>query len=289
MIISSNCMVAAMILCCSVPAFAQQTSNLLESGRARKLSNPPAIPTTIKIVSYNIRWRSGKDLQAISDWLKTSDNLPPIIGLQEVDRAKKRSGARNHARALAESLGMYYAWGAPPPPEKRTSQEEETGVTLISPYPLADVTRIVLPHAGPGGRFRVALGATLKVGTTQMRVYSVHSETRIPVPKKLDQLRAVIEDLARFPKTMRAVILGDFNSWEPRAVADVRELFTGAGFATPFADHENTFCRSAVLFNLELKLDWIWLRGWQATSHGIDRRLKVSDHYPLWAIVNLAE
>jgi endonuclease/exonuclease/phosphatase family metal-dependent hydrolase len=258
---------------------------LLESGRAEWLYAPAAAPSQIKIVSYNIRWRSGKELNQIIDWLKDTERRPSIIALQEVDRARQRSGKKNNARVLAESLGMYYAWAAPPWPKNSNEKEDETGVELLSHYPLSDITRIVLPHAGPGGRWRVALGATIRIGKTDLRVYSVHSETRISVSEKMNQLRAVLHDLARFPKTTPTIVMGDFNSWEPHAIGRVRKLFTSAGFTTPFPDDKTTFKRKIVLFDLELKLDWVWLRGFSAESHVIDRSLTVSDHYPLWTVV----
>jgi endonuclease/exonuclease/phosphatase family metal-dependent hydrolase len=263
-----------------------ETSKLLESGQATKLANPATAPTEIKIVSYNIRWRSGKKLQQIIDWLKDKNERPAIIALQEVDRAKKRTGHVNHARTLAEGLGMYYAWAAPPAPQSKKASEEETGVELLSPYPLTNITRIVLPHKGPGSRWRVALGATVKIDRLSLRVYSVHSETRIPVPLKIEQLGAVLEDLTHYPLSTPAIVMGDFNSWEPSAKSRVRKLFSSAGFTTPFSDDEHTFTRNAILFDLELKLDWIWLRGLLAPSYGIDRSLTVSDHFPLWTVVD---
>jgi endonuclease/exonuclease/phosphatase family metal-dependent hydrolase len=276
----------------SLVTFAQKPSAksndpLLESGHANRISTPATAPTEIKIVSYNIRWRSGKELGQIIDWLKRKDAPPTVIGLQEVDRAKQRSGKTNNARVLAGSLGMCYAWAAPPLPKNRRDQEEETGVELLSPYPLTDITRIVLPHEGPGGRWRVALGATIRIGKTAVRVYSVHSETRIPVAQKMDQLRAVLDDLALFPKQMPAIVLGDFNSWELPTIEGTRKLFEGSGFVTPFSDAETTFTRKAVVFEVELKLDWIWLRGLPAESSGINRTLTVSDHFPLWTVVKL--
>ena len=261
-------------------------SKLLESGQAARLAKPAAAPTEIKIVSYNIRWRSGKELQQIIDWLRDKNGRSSIIALQEVDRAKKRTGHVNHARTLAEGLGMYYAWAAPHAPPSRKAKEEETGVELLSSYPMTNITRIVLPHKGPGGRWRVALGATVKIGETSLRVYSVHSETRIPVSLKIEQLGAVLADLAHYPASTPAIVMGDFNSWEPMTISGIRKLFSDAGFTTPFPDDEPTFKRSAIVFDLELKLDWIWLRGLQAPGYGIDRSLAVSDHFPLWTLVD---
>ena len=261
-------------------------AHMLESGKAEKLAEPPRA-NELKIVSYNIRWRSGKELQQIIRWLKEAgSSRPAIIGLQEVDRARKRSGNANHAKVIADELGMYYAWTAPHV-TKSGNREEETGVAILSFYPLSNVTRLVLPNPGPGGRLRVAIGATAQVGNIPVRVYSIHGETRIPIAKKLQQLRSVLDDLQKHPKDMPAIVAGDFNAWEAPAIQDIRKMFTNAGFTTPLPDDESTFSTKIVLFNLKLKLDWIWVRGLTPSSYGIDRSLKVSDHFPLWTEVKL--
>ncbi|HEX6188378.1 MAG TPA: endonuclease/exonuclease/phosphatase family protein [Pyrinomonadaceae bacterium] len=269
-------------------------AHLLESGKAKTLTGPPHA-AELKLVSYNIRWRSGKELQEIIRWLKDAGSQrPAIIGLQEVDRARERSGSANHAKRIADELGMHYAWTAPHA-TKPGKREEETGVAILSSYPLTEVTRIVLPNPGPGGRLRVAIGATVNLSDPpasagvhrKIRVYSVHGETRLAERKKVEQQQAVLDDLQKFPKDMPVIILGDFNTWEPPAIKDTRKLFTTAGFETPFPDDESTFCERIVFFDLKLKLDWIWVRGLTPTSYGIDRSLKVSDHFPLWTIVTL--
>jgi endonuclease/exonuclease/phosphatase family metal-dependent hydrolase len=265
----------------------RNSETLLESGRAEKLL-PPVASDELKIVSYNIRWRSGKELQEIAQWLKSSEApTPSIIGLQEVDRAKKRTNRENNAKALAESLGMYYAWAAPRALQKGKANEEETGVVLLSPYPLENITRLVLTNEGPGGRSRVALGATIKIGKTSLRIYSVHAETRLPMWQKMDQLRVVLDDLAKFPETTPAIVLGDFNSWELPTIDAVRKLFTEAGFTTPVPDDESTYVKKVLGFEMKLKLDWIWVRRMTPKSYGIDRQLKVSDHFPIWTVVKL--
>jgi len=264
-----------------------QTNSLLESGQATKLAQLPKAPSEIRIVSYNIRWRTGTQLQEIAHWLKEKNQPAVIIGLQEVDRARQRTGKVNNARVLADRVGLYYAWAAPPGAKSDKSEEEETGVELLSSFPLKEVTRLVLPYTGPGGRSRVALGATMTVGDNDIRVYSVHSETRIAVSRKIAQLQAVLDDLGRFPPKTRAIVMGDFNTWELPAVESTRKLFTAAGFTTPFADEETTFTRNVVLLDIKLKLDWIWVRGLPVQSYGIDRTITVSDHFPLWTVVKI--
>ena len=259
-------------------------SHLLEIGHAPKnrLAKEPA--ATIKVVSYNIRWRGGDDLRKLAQLLKEGSEIggAAIVGLQEVDRNKKRTGNENTAEILAEDLGMYYAWAAPPAP--KNEKEEETGVAILSSFPLTNVRRLVLPHKGPGGRRRVALGATIKLGRVPVRVYSIHSETRIPIDCKLEQMKAVINDLTRYSKDMPAIVLGDLNTWEPAAVAKTFKLFAAEGFHTPF-DEQPTFFRRALFISIDLKLDWMWLRNLEPTSNGIDQTINLSDHWPLW--VNL--
>ena len=268
----------------SLSSDVEPESRLLEIGRAPKAPAAVQSETNIKVVSYNIRWRSGDDLRKLAQLLKEDAEIggASILGLQEVDRNKKRSGNRNTAVILGEELGMYYAWAAPP--TLKGEKEEETGVAILSAYPLTNVQRIVLPHKGPGGRRRVALGATVKPGRVPVRIYSIHSETRMAVDRKLDQMKAVLSDLAQYGEDMPAIVLGDLNTWEPAAVTKTGKLFAAAKFQTPF-DKQPTFFRRVLFIPIKLKLDWIWLRNLEATNNGIDRTITLSDHWPLWVIL----
>ncbi|HKO99254.1 MAG TPA: endonuclease/exonuclease/phosphatase family protein [Pyrinomonadaceae bacterium] len=260
--------------------------HLLEIGRAPSLRAADEDIKAIKIVSYNIRFRSGEDLKKLIQFLKNDPEVggASIIGLQEVDRNRKRTGNTNTVKMLAEELGMHYAWAAPPSPKPH--QEEETGVALLSVYPLSEVSRIVLPHAGPNKRRRVGLGATVKIGGSRLRVYSMHSETRIAEDKKLAQMKAAIDDLAHYPKEMPAIVMGDLNTWEPGVGSKTRKLFTGEGFQTPF-DGESTFCQRILMVDIKMKLDWVWLRNLESTNSGIDKKISLSDHWPLWVGLKL--
>lgn len=273
------------VLCLFTLAFAQGADPLLETGRAERLQTPAPAPSEIKIVSYNMRWRSGEDLRGIIEHLKSDPEIggAAIIGLQEADRNKKRSRNTNTARLIADELGMYYAWAAPPLAERSDEREEETGVAILSPYRLTEVVRLVLPHEGPGGRRRAGIGASLRIGSHLIRVYSLHSETRISTQKKRDQLEAALIDLKNYPRATGAVVMGDFNTLEPQAIENTTRLFTEAGFETPFPNHMKTW---KTLF-IELKLDWIWLRGLRPSDYGVDKKVRYSDHFPLWVRINL--
>ena len=266
--------------------FPSSDTTLLESGKATTLRKQASAPQEIKIVSYNIRWRSGDDLKKIIELLQRDAEIggAAILGLQEVDRRKKRSGNTNTVKVLADELGLHYAWAAPPSPKPK--DEEETGVAILSVYPLSDIRRIVLPHNGPNKRRRVALGATVEIDNRRWRVYSAHAETRISVDKKLEQFKALLEDLAQFPPDMPAIIMGDLNTWESSAGRKTTKLFTEAGFKTPFGG-QSTFKWRMLFVPIEMKLDWVWLRGLEAGSFGVDRKIEISDHWPLWTTVRL--
>jgi endonuclease/exonuclease/phosphatase family metal-dependent hydrolase len=282
------------LICAQLPTFTRTiddpNSELLETGGSSKAHSLPATPDSIKIVSYNIRYRSGKDLQRLIELFKSDAEVgrAAIIGLQEVDRNRKRTGNVNTARLMADELGMYYAWAAPPPPptKDKKPQEEETGVAILSVYPLKDVKRFVLPHPGPGGRRRAAIGATVKIGTSDVRVYSIHAEIRTSCERRLQQVGAVLEDLkAHHTQIERAIVLGDFNTLTGKDVDATTRFFTDAKFSTPFSNDISTW----KTFIIELKLDWLWLRGLTPTKHGIDKKIGLSDHWPLWVEVTLNE
>ena len=259
---------------------------LLESGKGTTLRKQTAPASEVKVVSYNIRWRSGDDLKEIIKLLHEDPEIggAAILGLQEVDRAKKRSGKNNTAKMIADELGLHYAWAAPPAP--KPTDEEETGVAILSVYPLSDVRRMVLPHEGPNRRRRVALGATVVIENRKWRVYSAHAETRISMDKKMEQFKTMLDDLNKYPPDTPAIIMGDLNTWEPSADDKTIKLFSAAGLKTPFGG-EATFKRKVLMVPIELKLDWVWLRGLEAGSFGIDRKVVISDHWPLWTNIKV--
>ena len=273
----SFCLGLACLLLVSLSVSAQDGA-LVETGRAEKIAATPAATEKFKVVSYNMRWRGGADLAKLINLLREDKEIggATIICLQEIDRNKKRAKNVNTARQIAAELGLYYAWAAPPTVGK--DAEEETGVALLSRYPLTDVKRLVLPVPGPKGRRRVALCATASVGAQKIRVYSVHAEIRIKNAQRSEQLRAVIEEAKDYPTT---IIAGDFNTYSRAAQVNAANLFLNSGYATPFPYDEATWRA----FIVELKLDWLWLRGLQSEKYGIDRAVKMSGHWPLWAEV----
>jgi endonuclease/exonuclease/phosphatase family metal-dependent hydrolase len=253
-------------------------SELLEAGTSLKASASDC-PREGKILSYNISHSGGSELKQLTAAFRDDSEIGGaiILGLQEVDRNKKRTGNVNTARKIAETLDMAYAWAAPPPVDDK--KEEETGVAIFSRYPMKDIERIVLPNRGPGGRRRAAVGATICICDREIRVYSVHVENRMDPEPKLAQISAVLESLAKFPNHKHAIVLGDLNTLSARNSEETHKVFSGAGFLTPLSDDLRTWR----LMMIELRLDWVWLRDLSAVESGVARQITFSDHFPVWA------
>ena len=81
------------------------------------------------------------------------------------------------------------------------------------------------------------------------------------------------------------ILLGDFNTLSKRSCLEMREFLEARGFTTPFQTGTPTW-RAGLI---RLHTDWIFLRGAEIKRHGVARPLGVSDHWPVWAEIELRD
>lgn len=243
---------------------------------------PPPAPERFRVVSYNLHGPLAERIDDIMDVLKHHEALQPasLLALQEVNRHHRYSGYKDMAREIASALQMHYAYAVENPYKDGGG---ERGLAIMSRFPLSQVERVVLPHAGPGGRRRIALGATLHVSSERWRVYTLHLETRISVNKRADQITAVLDHANRY-RDLPTVILGDFNTITDGAREKMFELMQAAGFRPALPGDAITFQRAWVV---RLKLDWIWGRHVRVVEARVESDVKASDHRPVWADFHL--
>jgi endonuclease/exonuclease/phosphatase family metal-dependent hydrolase len=278
-------------------------------------------PKRLVIASYNIRYARGPYLiygglrrklglmnlqrrpqhvaQLISDAAHAFTNgrlLPPvdILALQEADKRTARTGGHHVAQELAAQLNMNWAHapaGIPRgiKPVKRQwwlDFEEpialhdpgDTGVALLSRLPIEDVARIDLPWEECPWRPRLALAAT--VGG--IRIFNAHVDPHAECEGQLAQLQ-MIGDLAD-QVADPVIIMGDFNTLSKQKRVETRTFLESRGYTTPIPTGTGTW-RGA---GLRMHADWIFSRGLNITRWGVARRLfQVSDHWPIWAEVEL--
>src|SRR4051812_19813984 len=172
-------------------------------------------PRGIRVVSFNVKY--GRNVTGAAALLGGDARLSgaDVIALQEMDETG--------VECLARTLGLNYVYY---PASVHPSTHRNFGNAILSPWPIEDDVKVVLPHLG---RFRkqqlMAVSATLRVlGGLPLPANSVHMETSAGMgpEAKRDQARAVLQSAAGHP---RVLIAGDFNG---RSVAET--VFARSGF-----------------------------------------------------------
>jgi len=230
----------------------------------------------------------------------TGELLPrvDVLGLQEADKRTRRTGGHHVAPELATHLAMNWVHApAGIPRGIKPAQREwwldfeepidlhdsgDTGVALLSRLPLCDVTRIDLPWHECPWRPRLAMAATVEFGPGRLRIFNAHVDPHAASGGQLAQLQTIAEqaDLNAGP----TIIMGDFNTLTREKCVETRKFLESRGFTTPIPTGTPTW-RGA---GLRLHADWIFSRGLKISGWGVARPLHVSDHWPIWAEIELA-
>ena len=298
----------------------------LEFGDIRPPDSLDADRRKLIIASYNIRYAVGCFLISSGILRKVGLNTPrhraaavehniataacafldgsllprvDILALQEADKQTGRTGGHHVARELAERLDM--AWVHAPaeiprgvPPKARTwwlNFEEElelndkgdTGIALLSRLPLIDVARIDLPWKECAWRPRLAMAATVRVGGKSLRLFNAHIDPHASIDGQHDQLQVVMAEAEAHDGP--TLIMGDFNTLSGPKCIETRRYMEDHGYETSFPTGTATWRGAAI----RLHADWIFVRGAKIGRWGVARPLNVSDHWPIWAEVELGD
>lgn len=258
---------------------------LISGGLRRKLG----------LMSLRDRPRHVGQLIADAAGAFSSDKLLPLVdvlALQEAGKRTVRTGGHHVAQELAAQLDMNWVHvpaGIPRgiKPVKREwwlDFEEpidlydtgDTGVALLSRLPMNDVTRIDLPWEECPWRPRLAMAATI----SDIRIFNAHVDPHAACGGQLAQLQ-VITDQAQ--GTEPTIIMGDFNTLSKEKCIETKKFLESRGYTTPIPTGTATW-RGA---GLRMHADWIFARGLKFVRWGVARPLHVSDHWPIWAEVEL--
>lgn len=163
-----------------------------------------------------------------------------VLALQEADKRTKRAGGHHVARELAEAMlldWVHLPAGIPRGVKPRTRQwwldfEEpmelhetgDTGVGLMSRFPLSDVTRIDLPWHECAWRPRLAMAATVSAGDRKLRIFNAHVDPHAAVGGQLEQLEVLVQEADKHSGA--TLILGDFNTLSKKKVAETRSFWS---------------------------------------------------------------
>ena len=220
-----------------------------------------------------------------------------VLCLQEADKESLRAGGHHVARELARGLRMHYAHAAfnlprdeEPEPrqwyldfEERIAPSEtgDTGIAILSRLPLMEVERLDLPWSECAWRPRLALAATVALSAQQVRLFNLHIDPHATTDEQLEQHRAVLKRADEWSGAV--AILGDFNTLTRAACEKVRAFVEAHGYTTPMPTGVATW-RAGLI---RLHPDWIFVRGLNVKRWGVARPLNVSDHWPVWAEIEV--
>jgi endonuclease/exonuclease/phosphatase family metal-dependent hydrolase len=223
-----------------------------------------------------------------------------IVALQEVDKLTARAGGHDTGRELASRLEMHYARAAAPAArgeepmskqwyldfEEHISPQDtgDTGIAILSRPPFeGEPARVDLPWSECDWRPRLALSATIRNGEQSLHVFNSHIDPHASIEGQLEQHRAVLARAVELKGP--TVLLGDFNTLSKRSCLEMRRLLESNGFSTPFPTGTATW-RAGLI---RLHTDWIFVRGAKVRRWGVARFRGVSDHWPVWAELELTE
>lgn len=219
----------------------------------------------LRVVTFNIAFARKIDSAIALFSSDTALRDADIVLLQEMTAA---STAR-----IARALGMHFVYY---PAIYHLRANQDFGNAVLSRWPVVDDAKLILPHPSRyAGTHRVATAATVRVGTSDIRVYSTHLGTPADIRSgaRREQLRAIIADAERY---QRVVIGGDMNE------SDVGVAARDAGYSWPTERGPST-----TRFG---RWDHVFVRG-LATDSGatgtVMNQRDVSDHRPVWVVVRV--
>ncbi|MGH9874856.1 MAG: endonuclease/exonuclease/phosphatase family protein [Pyrinomonadaceae bacterium] len=287
-------------------------------------NNDSGTTSSIVVASYNIRYAAGsylisggllrklrlrgdgKRAEHVAQNIRTAARafnqgrlLPrvDVLALQEADKQTERAGCHHVARELAEALNMNWVHvpaGIPRGIKPKTRQwwldfempiepydPGDTGVGLLSRLPLTEISRIDLPWHECPWRPRLAMAATVRIGGQKLRIINAHVDPHAAVGGQLEQLEALVAVANK--ESGPTVILGDFNTLSNMKVGETRSLLESHGYSTPFPSGTATWRGMGI----RLHADWIFYRDLRISKWGVARPLSASDHWPIWAEVEL--
>ena len=303
-----------------------ETAGEVETGSFAPPAQSLTERSTLVIASYNIRYAVGpflitgsigrrlglswpgrrprliaRNLQTTALAFSDGNRLPSpqILALQEADKETVRAGRCDIARELARKLRMHYAYSSADTPEGdepkskqwyldfeehiQPSDSGKTGIAILSRLPFKRVERVDLPWSKCAWRPRLALAATIQNGERQLHIFNSHIDPHAEISEQIEQHRAVLACVEEI--TDPVILLGDFNTLSKRSGLAMRGLLESKGFMTPFRTGTATWRAGLV----RLHTDWIFVRGAKVRRFGVARGLRISDHWPVWAEIDLTD
>jgi endonuclease/exonuclease/phosphatase family metal-dependent hydrolase len=221
----------------------------------------------LRVVTFNVQ--KGRRIEQAIAALRGHADLrdADVVALQEMNG--------DAVAAIAGALRMNSVYF---PASREPFGGPDWGNAVLSPWPLEDARKLLLPHRSLfTRRGRTATRVRVLRPTGPILVYSTHlgSVWGMPESSRRDQAETILQDAAA--ATDPVVIAGDFNSLE------LGRLFEAQGYCWPTRDVGPSVNRYSV--------DHVFARGLCAGGGGragVARDVTdASDHRPVWALLEV--
>jgi endonuclease/exonuclease/phosphatase family metal-dependent hydrolase len=253
---------AAAVRCAPVTNYLDPAGPVYQTNGGQARDPEPAF----RVVTFNVE--KGKRVAEALAALRAHAALrdADVVVLQEMSAP----GVATVAQALHMN-SVYY------PASREPHGGADWGNAILSPWPLEDPHKVLLPHLSFGTRRgRTATSARVRLPRGAIRFYSVHlgSPMGMGEGSRRDQAATILADAEKSREPV--VVAGDFNSH------GVGELFLARGYCWPTQHIGPTVSR--------LSFDHVFARGLCSPAEqlraGVARDVaNASDHRPVWALL----
>ena len=231
----------------------------------------------LKVMTFNLRFGELSSLEQMAEYIKTEQ--PDLVALQECDwktirqRAPQQAG-KAFVNELAYHTGLFGLYG-----KAIDYGTGYYGVGLLSKYPIIKSERVFLPNPAPQKEQRVMLIAEIELPDKSVLTFiSTHLEVSSAKTREA-QIKFITEKIKSIHSPI--ILAGDFN-----AIPTSEEI--NKGFPDWFNATDTVYTYSTS--KPEIKIDYIFgypKQHFDLISTKVDTVCKLSDHFPVSAIINI--
>lgn len=233
----------------------------------------------LRVATYNVHGCVGMDRQRSEKRIAEviASMSADVVGLQEIDRGRARSGGVDQAATIAQELGWHHHFQL-----AMQQADGQYGDAIISRYPLALKRAVELPGTAPWYCRETRGAACVTAATNLGPVDVVNTHFGLGRRERWAQAQFLSSDEWTAAADIPIVLLGDFNSlgWSRsfrllgRKLRNVRSLVRGT-------KRIGTFPTSWPLIALDHVFVNAALHPTSVSAHRTPLARLASDHYPL--------
>ncbi len=229
---------------------------------------------TLKVVNWNISFSNRID-EAI-------EVLTGVEELRDADLLLLQEMEADSVDEIAQALNYDYIYY---PASVHRRHEKDFGEAILSKWPIKQHSKVVLPNSVPViNQTRIAVKAEIMIDGIEMDVYNTHLESvwmfQIGGDTQVDFLADQIGADGGY-----VFLGGDFNTWSEGSITALEDRFGQIGLDRVSARTDYTF----LYRGLKLTMDHLFARGASNYKSGVWHGTTVSDHFPVWVMLQMQE